>query len=104
MENVEKLRVLLQHWIDHNKGHVDEFENWRKLMADENQEKLAGHITEAIKLMATVNAELGKALHEVGGPKAAGDDGHHHHHHHDHEDGHSHDHEHSHKHSHDHKH
>ena len=88
MENVEKLRVLLQHWIDHNKGHVDEFENWRKLMTDENQDKLAGHITEAIKLMATVNAELGKALHEVGGPKAGEEEHHHHHHHHDHDHNH----------------
>jgi len=85
MENVEKLRVLLQHWIDHNKGHVEEFETWRKLMTEEGQESLAGHITEAIATMAGVNAQLGKALHEVGGPKAAGEDGHHHHHHdHDH--------------------
>ena len=100
MDNVEKLRVLLQHWIDHNKGHVDEFENWRKLMKDENQETVADYITEAIKLMATVNAELGKALHEVGGPKSAGANEHHHHHDHhhdhDHEHGHSHDHEHKH--------
>lgn len=84
MDNVEKLRVLLQHWIDHNKGHVDEFENWRTLMTDEKQEKLAGHITDAIKLMAEVNAELGKALHEVGGPPSGDHDHHHHHHHHDH--------------------
>ncbi|WP_205747727.1 hypothetical protein [Desulforhopalus sp. IMCC35007] len=113
MNNVEKLRVLLQHWIDHNKGHVEEFENWRKLMTDDSQEKIAGHITEAIKLMATVNAELGKALHEVGGSAGAGDQEHHHHphthehshdHSHDHHDGHSHDHDHAHSHSHDHNH
>lgn len=85
MDNVEKLRVLLQHWIDHNKGHVEEFETWRKLMEEEGKHTLSGHITEAVKEMAAVNAELGKALHEVGGPKPAGDnDGHHHHHHHHH--------------------
>lgn len=90
MDNVEKLRVLLQHWIDHNKGHVEEFETWKKKMAEDGQESLAAHITEAIKTMASVNAELGKALHEVGGPKPASDgDGHHHHHH-----GHSHSHKH----------
>jgi molecular chaperone GrpE (heat shock protein) len=80
MENVEKLRVLLQHWIDHNKGHVEEFENWRKIMADEGQQSLSAHITQAIKTMAEVNAELAKALHEVGGPKSGEDSGHHHHH------------------------
>ena len=39
MENVEKLRVLLQHWIDHNKGHAEEFAKWEKCMADEEYDK-----------------------------------------------------------------
>ncbi len=84
MDNVEKLRVMLQHWIDHNKGHVEEFEKWRKTMVDDGQDALADNITEAVKNMAEVNASLGKALHAAGGPK---DDGHHHdHHHHHHHD------------------
>ncbi len=89
MENVEKLRVLLQHWIDHNKGHMEEFENWQKLMAEEGKQPVADHITSAVKTMANVNVELEKALQEAGGPKEAnGEDHHHHHHHH----GHDHDH------------
>jgi len=92
MDNVEKLRVMLQHWIDHNKGHVEEFEKWRKLMADEGQTVLAENITEAVKTMATVNAQLGKALHEIGGPSSTA--GHAHHHDHDHHHAHHHDHHH----------
>lgn len=87
MDNVEKLRVMLQHWIEHNKGHVEEFEKWQKTMTEEGKSSVADHITEAVKLMATVNAQLGKALHEVGGPnKSEGEAGHHHHgdHHHHH--------------------
>lgn len=83
MDNVEKLRVILQHWIDHNKGHVEEFEKWRHTMEHDGQKELADHITEAVKSMAEVNASLGKALHSAGGPKDDGGD-HHHHHHHDH--------------------
>ncbi len=82
MDNVEKLRVMLQHWIEHNKGHVEEFEKWQKTMSEEGHSSLADHINEAIKLMATVNAQLEKALHEAGGPKSDDDDHHHHHHHH----------------------
>ncbi len=82
MDNVEKLRVMLQHWIEHNKGHVEEFEKWRKLMAEEGNPALAEHITEAVKSMAIVNAQLGKALHEAGGPKTDPEEGHHHHNHH----------------------
>jgi hypothetical protein len=84
MDNVEKLRVMLQHWIEHNKGHVEEFEKWRKIMAEEGHPLLAEHITEAVKSMAAVNAQLGKALHEAGGPKADSEEDHHHHHGHHH--------------------
>ncbi len=87
MDNVEKLRVILQHWIEHNKGHVEEFEKWRKTMTEEGKSSLAEHITEAVKMMATVNAHLGKALHEAGGPKTEKEEDHHHHghdHHHHH--------------------
>ena len=91
MDNVEKLRVMLQHWIDHNKGHVEEFDKWRQTMADDGEEKLANHIVEAVKLMADVNAELGKALHAAGGPNTEGHShSHSHDHDHDHGDGHHH--------------
>lgn len=79
MDNVEKLRVMLQHWIEHNNGHVEEFEKWRTTMTEDGQSSLANHIAEAIKTMELVNVDLEKALKEAGGP---GEDGHHHHHHH----------------------
>ena len=86
MDNVEKLRVLLQHWIEHNDGHVEEFEKWRKTMAEDGKQVLATHIGDAIAAMATVNEKLTKALTDVGGPpdKGDGDHDHHHHHHHHH--------------------
>ena len=82
MDNVEKLRVLLQHWIEHNDGHAEEFEKWRKTMAEDDKQSLAGHIGDAIAAIATVNEELTKALTEAGGPPEKGDGDHHHHHHH----------------------
>ena len=88
MDNVEKLRVMLQHWIEHNKGHVEEFEKWQQTMIEEGHTSLAGHITEAVKTMATVNTQLTKALDVAGGAKQDEKedhhhhDGHHHHHHH----------------------
>ncbi len=82
MDNVEKLRVMLQHWIEHNKGHVEEFEKWRSTMVDEGHTSIAEHITEAVKTMATVNVQLEKALVEAGGSKSDKEEGHHHGHHH----------------------
>ena len=93
MDNVEKLRIMLQHWIDHNKGHVDEFDRWRATMTAEGRTALADHIHRTVELMASVNAELEKALKEAGGGHTHHEDdhdhdhdhhGHHHHHHHKH--------------------
>lgn len=81
MDNVEKLRIMLQHWIEHNKGHVEEFDKWRETMTADGQVSLAAQIAEAINTMGIVNNQLEKALEEIGGPK---DDDHHHHDHHHH--------------------
>ena len=62
MDNVEKLRVMLQHWIEHNKGHVEEFEKWEATMNEDGQLSLANHIADAIKTMGAVNVQLEKAL------------------------------------------
>lgn len=84
MENTEKLRVLLQHWIDHNEGHAKEFSTWQNLMQEDGKKDLAAHIEAAIKTMDDVNKELGKALDKLGGASSEGGHHHHHHHHHDH--------------------
>ena len=80
MENVEKLRVLLQHWIDHNKSHAEEFSKWEKIMIEDAEGNIAGYISEAVKAVEKVNEQLSKALSGAGGPKEAGGDGHHLHH------------------------
>ncbi len=84
MENVEKLRVLLQHWIDHNTGHAEEFAKWEKCMTEDSKQNIADHIGAAIKGVEKVNEQLSKALLEAGGPKEDGGGEHHHHHGHHH--------------------
>lgn len=83
MENKEKVRVLLQHWIDHNTGHAEEFSKWQKISAEEGQSEVAENISEAIALMEKANESLTKALNAAGGP-AKSDHHHDHHHHHHH--------------------
>jgi len=83
MDSIDKLRVMLKHWIDHNGGHVKEFDKWRDVMAGENQESMVAALATAMEQMDSVSATLQKALDELGGaPEDA--DHHHHHHHHDH--------------------
>lgn len=78
MENKEKLRVLLQHWIEHNQGHAKEFEKWRQIADGDGESAIATHIAEAISDMLKANEALEHALLKAGGPSK---DEHHHHHH-----------------------
>jgi hypothetical protein len=85
MDNLEKLRILLQHWIDHNGGHVAEFSKWQGVMNTERQDAVAAFLGEAIKQMDSVSETLAEALKACGGPADPGE-GHEHHHHHHHHD------------------
>jgi hypothetical protein len=77
MSEIEKLRVLLPHWIAHNGEHAEEFREWagRAGVAEEE-------VLEAARLVEEANARLEQALEQLGGPLE-----HHHHsphsHHHD---------------------
>ena len=79
MNDIEKLRMLLPHWMEHNSGHEAECIKWADIARKEGLPKVAEHIDAAVKTMKDVNEFLGKALEEAGGP---GETDHHHHHHH----------------------
>lgn len=77
MKEIEKLRMLLPHWIEHNSGHESECVKWSDIARKEGLDKVAEHIDAAVETMKEVNERLQKALAEAGGPA----EGHHHHHH-----------------------
>ncbi len=83
MDNTEKLRLLLQHWIDHNGGHVAEFAKWKELMAAEEKKNIVTSLDMAMQQMNKVSQTLRICLDDLGGPAGSSDHQHHHHHHHD---------------------
>ncbi|MDH5298014.1 MAG: hypothetical protein OEV91_03260 [Desulfobulbaceae bacterium] len=76
---VEKLRVLLPHWIEHNHSHMAEFVKWAAAAREEGLAEVALLIDKAVATMDQTDHALSEALGKVGGPLG----GHHHHHHHD---------------------
>jgi hypothetical protein len=77
MNDRDKLRVLIPHWIEHNQEHAAEFERWAELV-----EAVSPEIRVAAEAIRDANRALTTALHTLGGP--AGDphlDEHEHHHH-----------------------
>lgn len=86
MNEADKLRVLIPHWIEHNKEHAQEFLDWAKqtsqAVADENA---IADVRNAAKAMESVNAHLQTALEKLGGALEYDHDhdhGHDHTHHH----------------------
>ncbi len=65
MEETEKLRVLLPHWIEHNGEHAREFREWA-----ERAGEARNALWDAARLLEEANARLQEALEQLGGPLA----------------------------------
>jgi hypothetical protein len=57
---LEKLLVLLPHWIEHNSEHAEEFRNWA-----DGAGSAAGFLEQAAGLLEQANLSLSSALKEV---------------------------------------
>lgn len=62
MNEVEKLRVLIPHWIEHNTEHADEFRRWAEFAGEASPDLIA-----AADAMQPVNQILAAALEKLGG-------------------------------------
>lgn len=95
---IDKLRILLPHWVEHNYHHGEDFWKWAKLAREEGHAEVADLLDQAISSMKVTDGILEKALDMIGG---AGTSHRHHdeHQHHDHpHDNHAHQHGHHHDH------
>ena len=63
MNKVDKLRVLIPHWIEHNDEHASEFLTWAAEAG-----KAEADILEAADYMSRLNQSLASALKKLGGP------------------------------------
>ncbi len=72
----DKLRILLDHWIEHNNGHIGECREWLERVED-LEEEAAEAIKAAITGFSEASRALSRALEVMGGVP----EGHHHHHH-----------------------
>lgn len=75
---IEKLQVLISHWLQHNESHGKEYATWAEIARQAGHATTAENIEQAVDLLAKADKALEKALDSVGGPSKE-----HHHHHHD---------------------
>ena len=60
MDDADKLRMLLPHWIEHNGEHAEEFRAWAERVALARES-----LTAAADLLAEANARLRDAMERL---------------------------------------
>ncbi|MDY6834942.1 MAG: hypothetical protein SVY53_09120 [Chloroflexota bacterium] len=60
-EDREKLRVLLDHWVEHNEEHNEKFKEWAEKAGNIGESGVRDDILEAVKQMNSVNRSLTSA-------------------------------------------
>ena len=66
MNDLDKIRALLPHWIEHNAEHAAEFSQWAERIEAAGQEEVAEEIALAAKELGWVNEALTAALERLG--------------------------------------
>jgi hypothetical protein len=66
--DLEKLQMLLSHWLQHNESHGSEYLKWAEVARQEGHTETAEFIEQAVDLLNKADKSLGKALESVGGP------------------------------------
>lgn len=67
MNEVDKLRALLPHWLEHNEEHAVDFARWAATVEEAGQPEAATQIRSAIERMEQANEALRAALEALGG-------------------------------------
>lgn len=68
MTDIEKLRVLLPHWLEHNASHADDYRAWIERARAAGADHVAEHLAAAVEKLAGVHRDLQDALEHLGGP------------------------------------
>lgn len=68
MDDMEKLRVLLPHWMEHNEEHAADFLGWADKASLAGHEDAAQMIVRAADAIRQANAAQQSALEGLGGP------------------------------------
>ncbi len=94
MDRLEKSRIRLTHWIDHNLDHLRGYSEVAAMLQAEGLDSAAERIRQGIRLIEEANGEFTKALAEIS--RAVGNNQHDNSLSHGHSKGHTHAHDHTH--------
>ena len=61
-KELKKLRLLLEHWIEHNESHAEEFKEWAVKAKELSGSAVSDKIVDASKYMLNANDALRDAI------------------------------------------
>ena len=70
MDEIKKLSIVVEHWIEHNQGHIDEYQKWAQKAGELGLRLVKIEIEEAAKSLSQSNEHLKKAVKAVRFPLA----------------------------------
>ena len=68
MDEMQKLSVVIEHWIEHNESHMGEYRKWAERAGDLGLERVKAEIEEAVGMLTQSNRHLDQARKAIGIP------------------------------------
>ena len=65
MDQKKKLSIVIEHWIEHNEGHLGEYKKWAQTAGELGLNLVKAEIEQAVEKLSQSNKHLEKALKTV---------------------------------------
>ena len=62
MDESKKLLTVIEHWVEHNEGHLNDYLKWGQTAASLGLESVKSEIEAAVEKLSQSNQHLRKAL------------------------------------------
>lgn len=65
MTELEKLKHLLEHWIEHNDSHIKTYNEWAEKVASLGEKELAGILEQIADESRNLEKLFNQAIHKI---------------------------------------
>ena len=65
MDQKKKLSVIIEHWIEHNEAHMDEYKKWAQTAGELGLDPVKTEIERAMEKISQSNLHLNRALKAI---------------------------------------
>jgi hypothetical protein len=62
MDEKKKLSVIIEHWIEHNESHMNEYKKWAQTAGELGLDSVRAEIEKAMEKISQSNEHLERAL------------------------------------------